>query len=144
MSGNFLPRRPLTQLCSGTSFAQPLVPLSGSDSDGSDLELDLDGNGVIHDFEIDPDNGQAVSPAGRRGQQGRPELTYCRTIHPWGFYVLDCLSLRRWPSTATQSHPHPQYPSDIHDPKQHAAQGQTPFTQIFSGCFDNAQVFAYA
>ncbi|KAG8709736.1 hypothetical protein FRC08_018102 [Ceratobasidium sp. 394] len=54
-SGNFPPRRPLTRLCSDTSFTQPLVPLSDSDSDGSDLELDLDGDSVIRDFGIDHD-----------------------------------------------------------------------------------------
>ncbi|KAG8682159.1 hypothetical protein FRC11_000177, partial [Ceratobasidium sp. 423] len=51
-------------------FAQPLVPLSDSDSDGSDLELDIEGDSVIRDFGIDddleihdadPDNGQELS-----------------------------------------------------------------------------------
>ncbi|KAG8722208.1 hypothetical protein FRC08_005566 [Ceratobasidium sp. 394] len=69
-SGNFPPCRPLTRLCSNTSFAQSLVPLSDSDPDASDLELDLDGDSVIHDFGIDhnvgihdadPDDGQDVS-----------------------------------------------------------------------------------
>ncbi|QRV79083.1 mitosis inhibitor kinase SWE1 [Ceratobasidium sp. AG-Ba] len=69
-NSSFPPRRPLTRLCSDTTFAQPLVPSSDSDSDGSDLELDLDGDSVIrdigidHDVEIhdvDPDEVQDVS-----------------------------------------------------------------------------------
>ncbi|KAG8729133.1 hypothetical protein FRC11_009452 [Ceratobasidium sp. 423] len=51
-------------------FAQLLVPLSDSDSDRSDLELDIEGDSVIRDFRIDddveihdadPDNGQELS-----------------------------------------------------------------------------------
>jgi hypothetical protein len=68
-TAHFPPRRPFTRFSSDTSFAQPLVPLSDSDSDGSDLELDIDGDSVIRDFGIthdveihdaDPD-GQDVS-----------------------------------------------------------------------------------
>ncbi|CAE6421274.1 unnamed protein product [Rhizoctonia solani] len=51
----FPQRRPLTRLSSDTTFAQPLVPLSDSDSDGSDLELDIEGDSVIRGFGIDDD-----------------------------------------------------------------------------------------
>ncbi|KAF8706016.1 Protein tyrosine kinase, partial [Rhizoctonia solani] len=51
----FPQRRPLTRLSSDTTFAQPLVPLSDSDSDGSDLELDIEGDAVIRGFGIDDD-----------------------------------------------------------------------------------------
>ncbi|KAG8708170.1 hypothetical protein FRC09_001399 [Ceratobasidium sp. 395] len=69
-SSSFPPRRPLTRLCSDTTFAQPLVPLSDSDSDGSDLELDIDADSVIRDFgisydaeirDVDPNDGQDIS-----------------------------------------------------------------------------------
>ncbi|KAG8788655.1 hypothetical protein FRC12_014337 [Ceratobasidium sp. 428] len=69
-SSSFPPRRPLTRLCSDTTFAQPLVPLSDSDSDGSDLELDIDADSVIGNFgidydaeirDVDPDDGQDVN-----------------------------------------------------------------------------------
>ncbi|CAE6482869.1 unnamed protein product [Rhizoctonia solani] len=66
----FPQRRPLTRLSSDTTFAQPLVPLSDSDSDGSELELDIEGDSVIRGFGIDddveihdadPDDGQDLS-----------------------------------------------------------------------------------
>ncbi|KAJ1304308.1 hypothetical protein OPQ81_005468 [Rhizoctonia solani] len=66
----FPQRRPLTRLSSDTTFAQPLVPLSDSDSDGSDLELYIEGDSVIRGFGIDddveihdadPDEGQDLS-----------------------------------------------------------------------------------
>jgi hypothetical protein len=41
-----------TRLSSDTSFAQPLVLLSDSYSDRSDLEMDIDGDSIIWDFGI--------------------------------------------------------------------------------------------
>lgn len=67
-TGSFPNRRPLTRLSSDTTFARPLVPLSDSDSEGSELELDLDGDSIIRDFgndveihDADPDEGQDIS-----------------------------------------------------------------------------------
>lgn len=67
-NASFPSRRPLTRLSSDTTFARPLVPLSDSDSEGSELELDIDGDSVIRDFghdveirDADPDDGQDTS-----------------------------------------------------------------------------------
>lgn len=45
--------KPLTRLSSNTTFAQPLVPLLDSDSDGPNLELDIEGGSIIRGIRID-------------------------------------------------------------------------------------------
>ncbi|KAF8602480.1 hypothetical protein BDV93DRAFT_509245 [Ceratobasidium sp. AG-I] len=67
-TGSFPNRRPLTWLSSDTTFACLLVPLSDSNSEGSEHDLDLDGDSIIWDFgndmeihDADPDEGQDIS-----------------------------------------------------------------------------------